>query len=103
MMHASELATEYIPVIRERLLQKEQDSAYLVAFANLKDPTISIILSIFLGYWGIDRFFIGDIGLGLAKLLTGGGCGIWWFIDIFLIMGATRRNNSKKMIQMLSY
>ncbi|MCR4908756.1 MAG: TM2 domain-containing protein [Lachnospiraceae bacterium] len=34
-----------------------------------------------LGYLGIDRFMRGQIGLGIVKLITLGGCGIWWLID----------------------
>lgn len=75
----------------------------MAAFSDIKDPTISIILSILLGELGIDRFYIGDIGLGVGKLITGGGCGIWWIIDLFLIMDATRKKNSEKVIQSLAY
>lgn len=78
-------------------------STAMAAFSDIKDPTISIILSILLGELGIDRFYIGDIGLGVGKLLTGGGCGIWWIIDLFLIMEATRKKNSEKVIQSLAY
>jgi TM2 domain-containing membrane protein YozV len=42
-------------------------------------------LSIFLGGLGIDRFYLGYTGLGIAKLLTLGGCGIWHLIDLILI------------------
>jgi len=44
-------------------------------------------------YLGIDRFMIGDTGLGIGKLLTCGGFGIWAIVDWFLIMGATREKN----------
>ena len=47
---------------------------------------IVLLLSIFLGTLGIDRFYVGKIGTGILKLLTGGGCGIWWIIDIILIV-----------------
>jgi len=50
-----------------------------------KDWLVALLLSIFLGYLGIDRFYLGYIGLGILKLLTGGGCGIWWLIDLILI------------------
>jgi TM2 domain-containing membrane protein YozV len=49
----------------------------------------ALILSIFVGWLGVDRFYLGHIGLGILKLLTGGGCGIWYLIDIILI--ATRQ------------
>lgn len=45
----------------------------------------ALLLSIFLGSLGIDRFYMGYIGLGVLKLVTGGGCGIWWLIDVILI------------------
>ena len=49
-----------------------------------KQYLIALILSIFLGQLGIDRFYTGQIGAGIGKLLTFGGLGIWWLIDIFL-------------------
>jgi TM2 domain-containing membrane protein YozV len=60
---------------------------------QMKDPTISLILSILVGSLGVDRFYVGDIGLGILKLITCGGLGIWWLVDIFLIMGITRDYN----------
>lgn len=50
-----------------------------------KEWLIALLLSIFLGPLGIDRFYLGYIGLGILKLLTFGGCGIWWLIDLILI------------------
>jgi len=50
---------------------------------------------------GIDRFLIGDTGLGIWKLLTCGGLGIWALVDWFLIMGATREKNFAKFQQFL--
>ncbi len=50
---------------------------------------VALLLSIFLGYLGIDRFYLGYIGLGILKLVTMGGCGVWSIIDIILI--ATRK------------
>ena len=47
---------------------------------------IILLLSIFLGTLGIDRFYVGKIGTGILKLLTAGGCGVWWIVDIILIV-----------------
>ena len=102
MQYSSKIAPEYIPTIRERLEGMDYGAA-MAAFSDVKDPTISIILSIIVGELGIDRFYIGDIGLGVGKLLTGGGCGIWWLIDLFMIMDATRKKNGEKILQALSF
>jgi hypothetical protein len=53
--------------------------------AGEKSFVTALILSILLGGLGIDRFYLGYTGLGIVKLLTGGGCGIWALIDIILI------------------
>lgn len=50
-----------------------------------KSFTTALILSIFLGALGVDRFYLGHIGTGVLKLLTGGGFGIWWLIDVIMI------------------
>ena len=42
---------------------------------------VGTILSWGLGYVGADRFYRGEVGLGILKLLTGGGLLIWWFVD----------------------
>ena len=50
-----------------------------------KDCTTLLILSVLLGGLGVDRFYAGHIGLGVLKLLTIGGCGIWALIDIIMV------------------
>ena len=45
-----------------------------------------LLLSIFLGELGVDRFYVGKIGTGILKLITIGGCGIWWLIDLIFII-----------------
>jgi len=61
-----------------------------------RDRTLVLVISIFLGYLGIDRFLVGDVGMGLLKLLTGGVCGIFWLVDLFLITGRVDDYNRRK-------
>jgi TM2 domain-containing membrane protein YozV len=101
MMNAKFFETHQIPFIRERLLALDDSKYLMLQTAGFKDPTISLIVSLIGGYFGIDRFLIGDTGLGVAKLLTCGGLGIWTIIDWFMIMGRTREVNFERLQQLL--
>jgi len=46
---------------------------------------VTLVLSIVFGGLGVDRFMMGHIGLGILKLITLGGLGVWWLIDWILI------------------
>ena len=92
-VNAKYFESHLIPQIHD-MLMKADDSRYLMLQSiNLKDPTTMLIVSLFGGHFGIDRFLIGDTGLGVAKLLTCGGLGIWSIVDWFLIMGRTKEVN----------
>ena len=47
--------------------------------------TVTLIVSILVGSLGVDRFMMSQVGIGILKLLTLGGCGIWTLVDIILI------------------
>lgn len=65
----------------------------LVTNYSYTKPTMIFIISFLFGYWGIDRFIIGDITIGILKLITLGGFGIWYIIDLFIIINRTQYNN----------
>ena len=76
------------------LTDAEQTQFELQYSRMRKNPTTALILGLLFGTIGVDRLYIGDIGLGIAKLLTLGGLLIWALIDLFLIMGAARARNT---------
>lgn len=101
MTNAKYFHSFHITQIRERLLEIDDSKWVLFQSLQLKDPTTLLIVSLLGGALGIDRFIIGDTGLGIGKLLTCGGFGIWAIVDLFLIMDATRDSNIVKLQQVL--
>ena len=98
--------SEQLPSLRQRLSQLDDSQAnQVIAAANIKNPTTALILSIFLGGFGVDRFYIGNTGLGIGKLLTTvllaiitlglslSVTWIWVVVDWVLIINATKKAN----------
>ena len=87
-----------LPQVREIFEHMDDTQAAALSCTQFKDPITSIILSVLLGQFGADRFYLEQIGIGVAKLLTCGGLGVWTLIDLFLIMDATRQQNLQKLM-----
>lgn len=102
MSNAKFFPQERLPYIKERLANLEETKAMAIMTMSFKDPTVSIIISVLVGGFGIDRFYIGNTGLGIAKLLTCGGLGIWTIVDWFLIMNATKEANFEMLMPFLA-
>lgn len=97
MTNAKYFQAQHLNYIRERLTLIEDSKWGMIQTVELKDPTTILIVSILAGALGIDRFLIGDTGLGVGKLLTCGGFGIWTIVDWFLITDATKAKNMEKL------
>jgi TM2 domain-containing membrane protein YozV len=92
-----------LPEVRNKLQTLDDQKWSMLQMLQFKDPTTTIIISILAGSLGIDRFYIGDTGLGVAKLLTCGGLGIWTIVDWFMIMDAAKRKNLETFTYTLMY
>ena len=99
--NAKHFESHQIPYLRDRLLALDDNMFIMIQSANLKDPSTALIISIFGGSYGVDRFYIGDTGLGVAKLLTLGGCGIWTIVDWFTIQSNTKKKNLENVQKFL--
>ena len=97
--NSNSFPAEKMPMIREQILKLPEDKVALLYSLDLKNPTTILIISIFLGYLGVDRFMLGDTGMGVGKLLTAGGCGIWSIIDWFLVSGVAKEKNFQLLMQ----
>lgn len=100
-VNASKFNSDQIFLVKDKLLHLPEDRQITVQTVPLKDPILALIISFFVGFLGIDRFYVGNVGLGIGKLITLGGLGIWSLIDLFLIMGAARKANFNKLMTIL--
>ncbi|MFH1436083.1 MAG: TM2 domain-containing protein [Pseudomonadota bacterium] len=76
-----------------------QRPAYQEAAFSNKDQNEAFLLSFFLGWLGIDRFYLGYYALGAIKLITLGGFGIWSFIDLILIGGGSLKDSNGRFLR----
>jgi TM2 domain-containing membrane protein YozV len=56
---------------------------------------VCLVMSIIFGWLGVDRFIMGKVGTGLLKLITLGGLGVWWLVDLILIATKHQYKNVK--------
>ena len=89
-----------ITEMRESMEQAE-NAISATESGDYRNPTTMLIISILIGELGVDRFMIGEVGMGILKLLTGGCCGILWIIDIINIKKKTQEYNYNKFKEMM--
>lgn len=96
MMNADKFPPMMIQQIKSKLetLNEEQESTLMAT--EWKSPTVGLVLALFVGGLGVDRFWLGDTGSGIGKLLTCGGLGIWCIIDWFTAMDRIKKYNYAK-------
>lgn len=92
---------EKIMYLKDKLRTIDEEKFSLVSTIDLKDPTTILLASIFLGGLGIDRFMIGDTGMGILKLLTAGCCGILTIVDWFTISKKVKDLNFNNVMSLI--
>lgn len=99
MSNSKYFESHQVSSVRDGLMKLDDSRFIVIQSLNLKDPTMMLIISLLAGNLGIDRFMLGQTGMGVGKLLTCGGLGIWAIVDWFMIMGHTREFNFNKVRQ----
>lgn len=78
MMISDKIPSNSLPLVQDKLKNASEDKINSLAILPFKSHIIGLILGLFLGAFGIDRFYKGDIGLGIAKLIT-------WLVGVVTI------------------
>ena len=79
--------------LRDTLDENQKASFDEYFFRKRKNQTHIFVTSVFVGDLGIDRMAMGQVWLGILKLITFGGLGIWTLVDYFLIGSSARSKN----------
>ncbi len=87
--------------LKDKLRTMDEEKFSLISTIEFKDPTTILLVSIFIGTLGIDRFMLGDTGMGILKLLTAGLCGILTIIDWFTVSKKAKELNFNNVMALL--
>ena len=101
MTNQKYLPAEKIVFIKQKLMEADESKFQLISAVEFKDPTTILLVSIFLGTLGIDRFMLGETGMGILKLLTAGCCGILTIIDWFSVQKKAKDLNYTSLMLVL--
>ena len=88
-----------LTVIKERLEKMDDDKFFILQGTEFQKPSTIFLIAILLGW---ERFWLDDVGMGILKMITCYGCGVWWLIDIFSAKDRAKKYNFKKFTQMSS-
>lgn len=88
---------------REAFSRVGEEKYSRICLTPVKNPSNVLLLSVFLGEFGVDRFYLGDTALGVLKLLLGWfTLGVWPIVDIFFCYKKVKEDNLKALLQTLS-
>lgn len=90
-------------LLRDALSHADESKYASICAAPTKDPTAVLLYSIFLGGIGVDRFYLGDKGLGVAKIFVNMfTMGIWWILDIYFCHKKVKENNLVEILKIVN-
>ena len=93
--------SEKMLYLTDKLYKLDENKFSLLSTVELKDPTTLLLISLFLGSLGVDRFMLKETGMGVLKLLTCGCCGIMAIIDWFSVQQKAKEQNFNNVMLLL--
>lgn len=93
LVNADKFPETSVMQLRDKLEKLDDSKESMLSVTPWKSPMTTFLFAFFLGGLGVDRFFLGETGLGVLKLLTCGGAGIWALVDLFTAFGRAKKYN----------
>lgn len=84
--------------VKQKLESLDESKESMLMATEWKNPTVAFLFAFFLGGFGVDRFWLGETGLGVVKIITCAGAGIWGLIDLFTVMNRAKMYNYNKLM-----
>lgn len=103
VLNQNDLPEDKIPMLRDKMLHCSLRKLTSMQNMNCRRVQNMQFISVILGWSGIDRMLLGDVGIGLLKLFTLGGLGMIMLFDWFTIGGRTRKYNYIRTMSVLDY
>ncbi len=101
MTNQKYLPADKIVFIKQKMQEVDDEKFSLISALEYKDPMTILLVSIFVGSLGIDRFMLGDTGMGILKLLTMGLCGVLTIVDWFTVQKKAKDVNFQNLMMIL--
>jgi hypothetical protein len=99
-MNAENFNPHDLMIVKDKLERMDDDKLFLIQSASFQKPQTILLLAIFLGW---ERFWLDDVALGVVKIITCYGCGIWWLIDIFTASDRAKKYNFTQFMKMSGF
>jgi TM2 domain-containing membrane protein YozV len=99
-MNANNFRYRDILVIKGKLEKMDVNQFLIVQSTSFENPSTILLIAIILGW---ERFWLDDILLGILKIITCHGFGIWWLIDIFTAKERAKKYNFRKFMRLTAF
>ena len=84
-----------VPEMKLQMERMDETQWAILNGTSFMDTTLILVIAIFFGW---ERFFIGDVAMGVLKVITCYGLGVWWLVDIFTAVRRTQEYNYQKFM-----
>ena len=86
--------------MRAVLEKLDDEKLFMLQGAEFQKPSTIFLIALLLGW---ERFWLDDTAMSVVKIITFGGCGIWWLVDVISAKDRAKKFNMKKFVQITSF